>query len=166
MDQFTVEGFLGEDTPAVFDVTILVHSDFDQAIADPGRALPEDYKFKAMIDTGSRQCLVRPGFFDDRHFGQQPLAIEMTDSLGRTSVCRGQMMSLTFASGGETKKLDVPVYEMPFGSILMPGYVLIGRTVLDKAVLCYDGPNKKVTLAFADNGPIDARSTSQSNSAS
>src|SRR5579864_2578144 len=95
---FTVEGILAEDMPALFDVKITVNSDHDQAMLGPGRSLPEDYDFKGIIDTGSRQCFMIPGLLDSRHFGSNPMFCPVEDAKLVRSGCRGQRMSLSFSS--------------------------------------------------------------------
>ncbi len=149
MSQFAVEGFLEVDTPAVFDVKITVYSDYDGALLDPRNALPDEYDFKAIIDTGSRQCLINPGFFANRHFGSRPLSCDMVHAGQIAQQCRGQLMSLSFSSRGRTKTIRVPIYEMQLD--LMDGYVLIGRSILDHALFCYDGPNRKAAMTFPND---------------
>jgi hypothetical protein len=157
MSAFVVEGFLGSDSPALFDLNIAAHSDFDRAQQDPHDRCFDDHNVKAIIDTGSRQTFIIPGLFADRHFGQQPLACDMVDASGKRVQCRGQKMSISFSDGRASKKIDVPVYEMQFSPTYPAGFMLIGRSILDHVVFCYDGPNRKVTLTFADNNRVKLR---------
>jgi len=148
MNEFTIKGYLGEDTPAVVDVTIILQSDYDQAILNPNNSLPEDYEYKGIIDTGSRQCFITSGFFKPRHFGEQPLFCEI-DSMAQQDTCRGQWMTLSFSSGETTKTVKVPIYESSKLPI-QDGCILIGRSVLNHAVFTYDGPMREVALTFSN----------------
>jgi hypothetical protein len=159
MNPFTVKGFLGSDSPAVFDVNIAAKADYDRARQDPQYPVDEHY-VKGIVDTGSRQTLIMPGLFAGRHFGQNPLFCDLRDASLKEDRRRGQVMSITFSNGEASKTIDVPVYEMRFSLIHPPEFMLIGRSILRHAVFCFDGPNRMATLTFADNSRIanDAKS--------
>lgn len=151
--QFIVRVALNEDSPVIFKLNVSTYSNFDLVQSNPTMQLKDEYDTLAVLDTGSRQCLMMPGLFADRHFGGAPLRIDMVDSSRQGWDCRGQIFWLTFKSGNRTKTIEIPVYEMPFGT-WPAGTLLIGRTLLDQAIFTYDGIGRKASLAFADDADV------------
>jgi hypothetical protein len=104
-----------------------------------------------IIDTGSPQCYIHVGVFDEDVFVPGSGNV-FADAIGRQSDSPCREMVVRLIQDGKEKEFRVPVYEkqlgdFPRGSFLM----LIGGTILSQGVLVYDGRNQKWTMTFSDD---------------
>lgn len=102
-----------------------------------------------IIDTGSKQCVINVGVFNEDLFAQNSDSC-LVDGIGRRFDSRHREMVVSLMQDETKKQFRVPVYEMPVG--LFPHgtrVMLIGRTILNQGVLVYEGTNQKWKMTFS-----------------
>jgi hypothetical protein len=140
MQRIEFDGRIRPDKPAKVQICI--------------RAVSEDDSFEkimgfGIIDTASPQCVINAGVFDEIVSAQESDG-GLVDGIGRKFDSRHREMVVRLMQDGSAKEFRVPLYEMTLG--LFPRGVpamLIGRTILNKGVLVYDGMNQKWTMIFS-----------------
>ena len=140
MQDIVFNGRIGSEEPATVRISIraAVEDDPLEEIVDFG-----------IIDTGSKQCVINVGVFDEGVFTQESDG-DLADGIGRQFDSRHREMVVRLIQDGNVKQFRVPVYEMTLG--LFPRgtrVMLIGRTILNQGVLVYDGMNQKWNMTFS-----------------
>ena len=102
--------------------------------------------FKGILDTASRQTVVKVGTMPDELFSGSGSNF---GSGGQSYKSGFRKMYVTLRQGETSATLQIPVYQMPLGfSEKGENLMLVGRTVLDQCTFVYDGVKKNWTLTF------------------
>jgi Aspartyl protease len=95
----------------------------------------------AMVDTGCSQTIIREGLATS--LGLEPVAAASLRTMHRLyKECASYLISLDFSN----MTFELQVTEAPF--FVQPIECLIGRDILSKGNLTYDGVNNTFTLSF------------------
>ncbi len=127
----------------VIDVTLGVPSWLAAALQGTGTAIPPRLPAKALLDTGASNSVVQQGL--PTTLGLNPVGIQLVNTATHQAVpCPEYALSMVFPNG-ETG--DFTVTES--SSLAVQGLdCLIGRDVLQYAILIYTGPRDQFTLCF------------------
>ena len=142
MQHIVFEGWIKSEEPPVIRVCIGAASEDGPSEKTVGCGI---------IDTGSQQCIINAGVFDEGFFAHESDG-GMVYGIGRQVDSRHREMVVRLMQDGIAKEFRVPVYEMTLGLFGrgVPA-MLIGRTILNQGVLVYDGISQKWRLTFSDD---------------
>ncbi len=149
----TLQGSIGTDGALVAIWLTLAHANI-QNLRQAGMPLPAPLALHALLDPGAEAtCIDAKSLRPLVNLGLAPSRIIMTNSpaLGGSTVTTEYTIGLTIVhpSGNPSANLVLrnhPVVELALGTL---GYdALIGRDILDRCLLIYDGPGKSFTLAY------------------
>ena len=124
-------------------VTIAVTSAAEEAFAREGQSIPSPIAILALIDTGATGTVIQQGLA--QQLGLQPVGTTRIQTPTSSDVlCDKYAVRLSFADGLMT--LDTTVIEAPLRGV--PIQCLIGRDVLSRGILIYNGNIKQFTICF------------------
>lgn len=100
----------------------------------------------AMIDTGCSQTLIRTSVLDAMGLGRAKGMTVLSTVHGGDEARECETYDLSIRVEGENKPLAV---EVAGAKLSLPALdALLGRDVLDRCLLVYDGPSRSLTLAW------------------
>lgn len=149
----TMQSIMGSDGPLVEVELTLSRADL-RSLRAKGSPLPQPFSVRALIDSGAEvscidkqltSSLIATGMPPGRFlFANMP-------AVGGLSPTIEYVVSLTLLHPSRKSRShlvlpSLPVVEQPLGQL---GYqALLGRDVLERCLLVYDGPGRSFTLAF------------------
>jgi hypothetical protein len=145
MPHFTIT--IGSDGP-IIDLSVAVGLSWQGRLAARGSVAPAPVSVRALIDTGSDPSVVHPQVL-------QQLGVQATGSIRIRQPGTGSAFRLAGVSdvrlsiGGlspGTLWISMPVVSVALSTPTV--LALIGRDVLERCTLFYNGPRGDVTLSF------------------
>jgi hypothetical protein len=136
----------------VLDAAVLVSDARRQALVDAGEAVPDPQYIRALLDTGASHTSIDPVVFTA--LGLTPTgSVEVcTPTTGKTSVSADTFdvgLAILAARQGEAH-LILPTWKVSSSELfeMQNIHALIGRDVLARCVLSYNGAENTFTLAY------------------
>ncbi len=124
-------------------VTVAITSAAEEAFSKEARPIPPPIAVVALIDTGATGTVIQQGLA--QQLGLQPVGAAWIQTPASSDVlCDKYAVRLSFMDGLMT--LDTTVIEAPLRGV--PIQCLIGRDVLSRSILIYNGNIKQFTICF------------------
>jgi len=131
---------------AIIRVRVGVHSSRAERLASAGLGIPEPASVSALLDTGASLSGVDPALFTELGY-DGPLDTKEIITSGGITEASFHIVNLTILGDAPRTFPSLEVFGTDFED--HEGVrCLIGRDILDKCRLVYDGPGEVFTLSF------------------
>lgn len=133
---------------SLLDLAVSISKPRQVALQKAGKTIPSPAKMRGLIDTGASCTCIDPEIIKSLNLAPTGVTSIATPSTGKNAhICNQFDVSIKLVHPSHVYTISVlPIIETHLSHL---GFdALIGRDVLSRCLLVYNGPNNTYTLAF------------------